>query len=152
MNPLRTVLARLRSLPGSPSPSEPERRFQIVNQTLGSELAQSVEVAETAARRSKGLLGRKGLAPGTALWIVPCESVHTFFMQFSIDLVYLDKHKRIVKILHNVPPWRMSLCLRAHSVLEFPAGAVRAGHDAPGHQLLFIPVAAPQVEQRPASS
>lgn len=152
MHPLRTALARLRGLPGSLPPSKPERRFQIVNQTCGTELAHSVEVADTAARRSKGLLGRKGLAPGTALWIVPCESVHTFFMQFPLDLVYLDRHNRIVKIRRNVPPWRMSLCLRAHSVLEFPAGAVRPGNDAPGHQLLFIPVAVQQVDQEPAAS
>lgn len=142
MHPLRATLARLRNLLGAPSQSEPERRFQIINQSRGTEMASSVEVADTAPRRSKGLLGRKGLQSGTALWIVPCESVHTFGMQFALDLVYLDKQNRIVKIRRNVPPWRMSLCLRAHSVLEFPAGALRPGHDLPGDQLFFSPVSA----------
>lgn len=151
MHLFRTAMARLSRQPGAPPESEPERRFQIVNQTRGTELAHSVEVADTASRRSKGLLGRKGLEPGTALWIVPCESVHTFFMQFSLDLVYLDKQKRIVKIRRNIPPWRMSLCLRAHSVLEFPAGALRAGLDSAGDSLVFSPVAAPRLEQEAAS-
>jgi len=148
---LRTALAKLRSLLGVPPRSQPERRFQIVNLTRGTELAQSVEVADTAQRRSKGLLGRRGLEPGTALWIVPCESVHTFWMQFSLDLVYLDKQNRIVKIRRNVRPWRMSLCLRAHSVLEFPAGALDTGQDSAGDQLVFSPVAAPQPDRNTAS-
>lgn len=137
MHPFRATLAKLPKLLGPPSQSEPERRLKITNQTRGTEMASSVEVADTAPRRSKGLLGRKGLQPGTALWIVPCESVHTFGMQFALDLVYLDKQNRIVKIRRNVPPWRMSLCLRAHSVLEFPAGALLDGHDSPGDQLFF---------------
>ena len=152
MHPLRAALSRLRSLLGAPSESGPERRFRIVNQTRGTELAHSAEVADTGASRSKGLLGRKGLEPGTALWIIPCESVHTFGMQFSLDLVYIDRQNRIVKIRRNIPPWRMSICLRAHSVLELPAGAARIGHDAPGDQLLFAPATPPQPARDPIAA
>ncbi len=79
-------------------------------------------MADTSAKRRTGLLKRSGLAPGEGLWIVPCESVHTFFMKFPIDLVYLDKNKKVKKVRHAVPAWRMSACLSAHSVLELPAG------------------------------
>lgn len=96
----------------------------IRNQTRGSVLADSAEIANTSGKRRKGLLGRDHLPDGHALWIVPCESVHTFFMKFPIDLVYLDRKRRVKKIRSTVAPWRMSICLLAHSVLELPAGAI----------------------------
>jgi uncharacterized membrane protein (UPF0127 family) len=70
------------------------------------------------------LLGRSGLAAGHGLWIVPCEAVHTFGMRFAIDLVYLDRKMRVKKVRSNVPPWRLSACLSAHSVLELAPGTV----------------------------
>src|SRR5450432_3863744 len=75
--------------------------------------------------RRAGLLGRKRLEPGEGLWISPCESVHTFFMKFPIDLVYLDKSRKVRKVRHAVPPWRLSMCLSAHSILELPAGTAK---------------------------
>jgi uncharacterized protein len=97
---------------------------ELVNRTRSTQLATRLEVADTPATRSKGLLGRIGLAPGEGLWIVPCESVHTFWMKFSLDLVYLDRGLRVKKIRSAVPPWRVSGCLTAHSVLELPAGTI----------------------------
>jgi uncharacterized membrane protein (UPF0127 family) len=99
--------------------------MKVANLTRNTVLASCLEVADTGAKRSKGLLGRKGLAPGEGLWIVPCESVHTFFMQFPIDLVYLDRKHRVRKVRSNVSPWRMSACLSAHSIIELPAGTIR---------------------------
>lgn len=98
---------------------------RVRNVTRGTVLATQLEIAGTAAARNKGLLGRKCLLPGEGLWIVPCESVHTFFMRFSIDLVYLDRQLRVKKVRHSVGAWRLSACLTAHSVLELPAGSVR---------------------------
>ena len=63
----------------------------VLNVTRGTELASAAEVAKSGARRSKSLLGRQGLAPGRRIWIVPCEAVHTFFMQFAIDPTTLSK-------------------------------------------------------------
>ena len=72
--------------------SEPkEERLRVTNITRNSVLATQLEVADTGAKRNKGLLGRKGLAPGGGLWIVPCESVHTIGMQFPIDLIHERK-------------------------------------------------------------
>jgi uncharacterized membrane protein (UPF0127 family) len=84
-----------------------------------------MEVADSGPKRNKGLLGREGLSSGEGLWIIRCEAVHTFWMRFSIDLVYLDRKKRIKKLSRQVPPWRLSACLTAHSVLELPPGTIR---------------------------
>jgi uncharacterized protein len=116
-----------------------EIRLQMVNVTRQTKLATSVEVASSGARRSKGLLGRKGLGPGEGLWIVPCEAVHTFGMQFSLDLVYLDRKHRIRKIKKNVPPWRISACLTAHSVVELPAGSILDADAQPGDVVELLP-------------
>ena len=114
-------------------------RLRVLNVTRGTELASAAEVAKSGARRSKGLLGRQGLAPGEGLWIVPCEAVHTFFMQFAIDLIYLDRKLRIKKVARGVPPWRMSACLSAYSVLELPSGVVQESQSRPGDILEFLP-------------
>ncbi|MGA2535075.1 MAG: DUF192 domain-containing protein [Terracidiphilus sp.] len=114
-------------------------RLQVANKTRGTLLASSLEVADTGFRRNKGLLGRKGLARGEGLWIIPCESVHTFFMQFAIDLVFLDRDNRIRKLRANVGPWRLSACLSAHSILELPAGTIRDSRTERGDMLEFAP-------------
>ena len=113
--------------------------WKISNLTRGTVLAERVEMAEDGATRSKGLLGRDGLGPGEGLWIVPCESVHTFGMRFSIDLVYVDRKKRVRKVRSDVTPWRMSACLSAYSVIELAAGAIRASKTEPGDELEFSP-------------
>ncbi len=74
------------------------------------------------------------------MWIVPCEAVHTFFMRFAIDLVYLDRKNRIKKIACGVPPWRLSACLSAHSVLELPSGTVEISKSCRGDFIEFSPV------------
>ncbi len=97
----------------------------VRNKTRNTQLGDRVDVAGSGAKRTKGLLGRKGLAPGEGMWIVPCESVHTFFMRFPIDLVYIDRKQRVRKVRSSVPPWRLSACLSAHSILELPAGTIQ---------------------------
>ena len=109
--------------------------IRVRNETRNTILASGAEVADTGTKRRVGLLKKEKLEPGEGLWITPCESVHTFFMKFAIDLVYLDREKRVRKIRHAVPPWRISGCLAAHSVLELPAGAAAASGTQPGDQL-----------------
>jgi len=109
----------------------------VRNQTRNSVLADAAEVADTSAKRRTGLLKCDGLAAGQGLWIIPCESVHTFFMKFPIDLVYLDKRRKVKKIRNAVPAWRLSACLTAHSVLELPAGTLERTQTEPGDQLLI---------------
>lgn len=116
---------------------KPMNRLRVTNLTRNSVLAGNLEVADTSASRNKGLLGRAGLAAGEGLWILPCQSVHTFGMQFSIDLVYLDRKHRVRKVRSSVPPWRISACLSAHSVLELPSGTIRATETLPGDEIEF---------------
>ena len=73
------------------------------------------------------------------MWIVPCEAVHTFFMQFPLDLIYLDKKHRIRKVRSNVGPWRLSACLSAHSIIELPVGVIRDSRSQPGDIVKFEP-------------
>ena len=115
-------------------------KLRAVNLARNVDIATRIEVADTSAKRSKGLLGRSGLGPGEGLWIVPCESVHTFGMRFPIDLVYLDRTHRIRKIRKNVPPWRISACFTAHSVLELPADSIGEDGAQPGDMVAFISV------------
>jgi uncharacterized membrane protein (UPF0127 family) len=80
-------------------------------------------------------LKHTGLAPGEGLWIKPCESVHTFFMKFAIDLVYIDRKQKVRKARKAVPPWRLSACLSAHSILELPAGTIERTGTQAGDEL-----------------
>ena len=105
------------------------------NKTRDTVVGESVEVADTSEKRRVGLLKHARLDPGSGLWIVPCESVHTFFMKFPIDLIYLDKHRKVRKVRHAVAPWRLSACLTAHSILELPAGAAKKSGTLPGDEL-----------------
>jgi uncharacterized membrane protein (UPF0127 family) len=108
----------------------------VRNQTRKTVLAQAADVADSSAKRRTGLLKHERLEPGEGLWIVPCESVHTFFMKFPIDLVYLDKNRKVKKVRKAVPAWRLSACLTAHSILELPAGTVEQTGTAVGDELV----------------
>jgi uncharacterized membrane protein (UPF0127 family) len=110
-------------------------KIQVQNLTRKVELADRAEVADTSAKRRTGLLKHTGLEPGEGLWIVPCESVHSFFMKFTIDVLYLDRKHRVKKIRPEMAPWRISGCLTAHSVLELPAGTITRTGTVRGDQL-----------------
>ncbi len=134
MNPFSSLL-KGKSNPGSPT--APEKRLLVTNTLRSTVLATRLEVADSGPKRNKGLLGRDGLAQGEGLWIVPCESVHTFFMRFPIDLVYLDRKNTVRKVRSGVGAWRLSACLSAHSVLELPAGTIRETQTELGDALEF---------------
>jgi uncharacterized protein len=109
----------------------------VRNQTRGVTLADAADIADSSETRRTGLLKHSSLEEGRGLWIVPCESVHSFWMKFSIDVLYLDRSKKVRKIRHDMKPWRASMCLPAHSVLELPAGTALRTGTQPGDQLVF---------------
>ncbi len=110
------------------------------NETRGTVLATAAWRAANPWTRTVGLLGRAGLAPGEALHIVPCQSVHTWFMRFAIDVLYLDRAGRVVKPVPNLRPFRYSWGgRRAHSVLELPAGTIASTGTAAGDQITIQP-------------
>src|SRR5262249_45888619 len=113
---------------------------KVRNRDRGTILAEAADVADTSAKRRTGLLKHNGLAAGEGLWIVPCEAVHSFGMKFAIDVVYLDRKKRVRKTRKEMVPRRLSACLTAHSVLELPVGAIDSSRTQPGDQLEFEPI------------
>jgi uncharacterized membrane protein (UPF0127 family) len=125
MEPLSRIFSTLRNFFSLHQSEAPDIRLMVTNLTRGTVLATRMEVADTSPKRNKGLLGRNRLATGEGLWILPCDAVHTIGMRFPIDLIYLDRKNQIKKLLSDVPPWRLSACLPAHSVLELPAGTIR---------------------------
>ncbi len=82
--------------------------------------------------RLRGLLGRPPLTADAGLWITPCNSVHTAFMRYPIDLVFLDRQLMVIGIVHALPPWRMAGRWRAASTLELPAGMAAQRGFTPG--------------------
>jgi uncharacterized membrane protein (UPF0127 family) len=94
----------------------------------GRTVCSRCRVARSPAARARGLLGRKELASGEGLLIPRTRSIHTHFMRFPIDVVFLDKDDVVVRLVTALPPWRASSCRRARSVLELAAGeAERVG-------------------------
>jgi uncharacterized membrane protein (UPF0127 family) len=112
-------------------------KLRVRNQSRNTVLGDRVGIADTSATRRTGLLKHSRLEPGEGLWIAPSEAVHTFGMKFSIDVLFLDKKRKVLKIRSDMVRSRMSICLRAHSVLELPSGTAAAMKTVPGDQLEF---------------
>lgn len=142
MNSLQSIARALRDWFAPRPPAAAAPPLQALNLTRGTVLATRLEIAGTGNSRRKGLLGRDTLPRGEGLWIVPCESVHTFFMRFAIDLVYLDRNRRVRKVRSEVGPWRVSACFTAHSVLELAPGAIRATRTERGDTVEFAALTA----------
>ena len=111
----------------------------LVNERTRSAIATDVELASTRAERRRGLLGRDGLKPSSALMLTPCLAVHTAFMRFPIDIVFLDRDGVAVKLVNNVRPWRMAASVSAYSVIEMAAGALKRHAVAVGDRIYLKP-------------
>jgi len=106
----------------------------IFNTSETAVLTLSVARALSLPQRLRGLLGRPPPPKGCALLIGRCGSVHTLGMKYPLDLVFLDKNRRVTRVVQNVPPNRPFICggLRAVSVLETSAGWLPPGLLRPG--------------------
>jgi uncharacterized protein len=109
--------------------------LRVWNRTQSTLLAGRAHAAATSEERRTGLLRHTGLEADEGLWIAPCEAVHTIGMKFPIDVLFLDKKRKVLKIRKNMAKWRMAACLRAHSVLELQAGRSEATGTKVGDQL-----------------
>jgi uncharacterized membrane protein (UPF0127 family) len=109
---------------------------RITNQTRGTLLASDAREARTFWSRLVGLLGKSALAPGEALVIDPCTSVHTAFMRFTIDVLYVNREGEVIKVVPELKPFRMSAAgsMRCF-VIELPSGIVAATGTAAGDRL-----------------
>lgn len=116
---------------------------RAINLTRGSVLCPWVEEAASALERGRGLIGREALAPGAGMLIgsgplVPMLWIHTFFMRFPIDLVFLDRTGCIVRVISDLKPWRLTAPVYgACSVLELEAGAAQRTGSRPGDAVRF---------------
>jgi hypothetical protein len=88
----------------------------------GQIVCERCEVADRVFSRVRGLLGRRSLPRGHGILIKPTWSVHTWFMRFPIDVVFLDRELSVLKVRREMRPWRLAARFRAHSVLELAAG------------------------------
>jgi uncharacterized protein len=108
------------------------------NRTRQASLATHVTLAATHWSRFRGLMGTAAaeFRAGDGLWIVPCRGVHTFAMNFPIDVIYLDARKRVVHVEQNLRPWRVAkVSLRTASVLELPGDTLRSSQTAVGDEI-----------------
>ncbi|MCX5701249.1 MAG: DUF192 domain-containing protein [Candidatus Omnitrophica bacterium] len=108
----------------------------IINKTKNVVIAETVFLANTPFKRMKGLLGRNSLEINQSLILKPCNSIHTFFMRFPIDVLFVGDKFKVIKAISNILPWRLSpLCLRSHFVIELPAGRIIATDTSSGDEL-----------------
>ncbi|MEW6076012.1 MAG: DUF192 domain-containing protein [Candidatus Omnitrophota bacterium] len=110
----------------------------LVNSSRNTVLAENVTIASSLFSRMQGLLGREALARNEALILMPCNAIHTFFMRFSIDCLFVDAHNRIVKIISDFKPWHISRPYpKSRFVIELPAGTIAATGTLQGDVISF---------------
>ena len=113
--------------------------FCLINQTKNTILAEDIYFADTPFKRLKGLLGRKNLNRGEALIIKPCNSIHTFFMRFPIDVLFLDRNNQAVQIIPSLKPFRLTrIYFKANLVIELPSGTINATNTHIGDRLQIL--------------
>ena len=103
----------------------PRETYTLRQLGTGQVLAARAEIALTRADRNRGLLGRDHLPEGDGLVLAPCFSIHTAFMRFPIDVIFVKRDGRVVKTSPAVPAWRMRVGWGAYAVVELPAGTMR---------------------------
>ena len=111
----------------------------VTNADRGTVLGEAIEVAATAAQKVKGLLGRECLADGQGLLFKGAASLHTFFMQFPIDIIYMDKNGKVLKSARGVRPFKLVMApFRSYYALELPVGAINRSTTRVGDRLSFL--------------
>ena len=121
----------------SPILRKPDASLVLLNARTGIVLAHSLAAAFDSKNRRTGLLGQDRLEEGHALIIAPTNAVHTFFMRFAIDVVFVRKDGLVVRIHHAVKPWRIAGALRGHAAIELPAGTLANSDTVRGDQLVI---------------
>jgi uncharacterized membrane protein (UPF0127 family) len=123
-----------------------DRPHALRNPRTGRLVAHSVIPAFDSDARRKGLLGRDSFEQGSAIVIAPSNAIHTFFMQFPIDAVFVRRDGVVVKVCRSIPPWRMAAALWAYAVIELPGGTLTGDDVKVGDVLTMVAATAPVVE------
>lgn len=107
--------------------------MKIINKTKNTILAKDAIIADTAFKRMRGLLGKNDFKSGEALILKPGNSIHTFFMRFPIDVLFLDKENRIIKALSSIKPFHFTnIYFKACLTIELPANTIAASSTQEG--------------------
>jgi len=114
----------------------------------GEVICSDLTIADRPRTRMRGLLGRDSLNEGEGMLLRPAGSVHTAFMRFEIDVVYLDRRHRVIGVVHELRPWRMSGRRGARAVVELPAGEARRRRIEAGATLAVLAGTAPSADGR----
>ena len=117
----------------------PDTRWTLRNARTERTLADRLEAAFDRASRNKGLLGREALPVGQALILAPCNSIHTFFMRFPIDVLFMARSGQVLKLAQALGPWRIAIGWRAAAVIELPAGTIALSETRAGDLLELTP-------------
>ena len=113
--------------------------MRLINQTKSLVLAEHVTFVNTPFKRIKGLLGQKAFLPGQGIILYPCNSVHTFFMHFAIDVLFVDSNYRVIKVFSNLSPNRITgIYWRSSRAIELPAGISELTHTQNKDQLQLL--------------
>lgn len=111
----------------------------VINSDNGAVIADKIKKADTFWHRLVGLIPYSNLPEGEGIILAPCQSVHTLFMRFTIDILYLDRDWRVLATFPGVKPWRLlPLNWRCRYVLEVPSGSIFNSRTEVGHRL-FLP-------------
>ncbi len=116
-----------------------DTEYALKVRRCGETLFSRVKRPRTFWSRARGLIGHAPLDNNEAWWFERCNSIHMFGMLQSIDVIFLDTRGTILKLSERLPPFCFSFCLRASSVLEIAAGAIRGKAIATGQQLEIGP-------------
>lgn len=115
-----------------------ESSFVLTNTRNNRIVARTLLAAFDSASRRRGLLKHDALEEGTALIIAPSNAIHTFSMRFAIDVAFVSKEGRVVKVRPAVRPWHVAAAWRAFAVIEMAAGAFEKSDTRPGDLLQVI--------------
>ncbi len=107
----------------------------LVDRDTGAVVCEACTVADTPLRRMRGLLGRASLTAGEGLLLRPAPMIHTWFMRFPIDAVFLDRELAVVDVAEDVRPWRAAGRRGARAVLELPSGEAGRRGIRPGSRV-----------------
>ena len=113
----------------------PEPHYTLQNVRSGRLVASQVELALDSPSRRRGLLGRDAFDKGSALVIAPCAAIHTFFMRFAIDVVFVTRDGRVLKTYSALARSRIAFSIGAFAVIELPVGAIAESQATPGDMM-----------------
>ena len=108
---------------------------RVLNQTQGNVVCERTEVAGNPFTRMRGLLGRAGLDQGSGMLFRGESSIHSAFMRFQFDAVFMDRELRVVKLCENIKPWRALGAKGSANILELAGGEISRLGIAVGDQL-----------------